>query len=135
MTTDTTAAGLVERLKGAAKDTADTLRLEGYGQAKPEATLYGEAADRIAELEKELAEAKQRHEAEVGQLLLSRDERATAAETSRDNALKVLEEIHREASLPRDNGGHPKNYELFRERIAALARATLTQSTKDTGHG
>jgi hypothetical protein len=68
-----------------------------------------------------MAEAgKQAHEIAAAKIAETEDayrralSRAEAAEAK-------LAEIHAYAKIPRDNGGHPKNYELFRERIATLS--------------
>jgi hypothetical protein len=61
------------------------------------------------EVERAQAAEKLNQDAAVAQF-----ERAEAAEAK-------LAEIHAYAKIPRDNGGHPKNYELFRERIATLS--------------
>jgi hypothetical protein len=133
MTTDTATPDLVEHYRAH----MHTYRLAAE---KAERKL-AHAADRIAALEKELAEANDtiadKNDA-IAQLCGSHNEklsRAVLAETSRDNALKTLELIHYGASAACNVYHANADDSLVRQKYALALHdiAALTQSAKDTG--
>jgi len=90
-------------------------------------------ADRIAALEKELAEAKDRAD-EFMEYRERENRTRLAAETSRDNALRVLVEVHDRAMAVCNDHHANADDSLVRQKYALALHdiATLTKSAKDT---
>lgn len=135
MTTDTP-AGLVDRLPemlaaaGAEGKTFGPASVLLCQAAPTLAQTVIDQADRIAALEKELAEMT-RLEAAACKRLAEYNADLQAAETFRDNALKVLAGLLQHACIA---DAAPEDVDEEDRALERAARRLLTQSTKDTGH-